>query len=75
VARRYTVQPARNDAAWGAPPQFVAARTLTANVEPLRNRAGDCYSGVPREIVQAWFYRLLRSEGAPACFNRRPGEC
>jgi hypothetical protein len=61
------VQPAQNDPVWGEPAPFRAARTLTANVEPLRTRAGDCYAGVPPEILKAWYFRLLKNEGAPAC--------
>jgi hypothetical protein len=73
MARRYTVQPAMNDPVWGPAPQSRTARARTENVAPLRTREGDCYAGVSEEIVRAWFYRLLRTEGAPAGFRRSPG--
>lgn len=64
--RRYTVQPARNDPDWGTPVASRTCRTLTDNVEPLRTRAGDSYPGIGPEIVKAWYFRRLRSKGAPA---------
>lgn len=66
MARRYTVLPARNDPDWGAGVAARSCRASTDNVEPLRTRAGECHAGIGPEIVKAWYFRRLRSEGAPA---------
>ena len=66
MARRHTIQPARNDPDWGARPTSRTCRALTDNVEPLRTRAGNCFAGIEPDIVGAWYFRLLRSKGAPA---------
>lgn len=66
MARRYTAQPAQNDPDWGAGIAARSCRASTDNVEPLRTRAGECYPGIGANIVKAWYFRRLRSEGAPA---------
>jgi len=63
MARRYTVQPAQNDPHWDTGVLTRTCRALTDNVEPLRTRAGDCYPGIGQNIVRAWYFRRLRSEG------------
>jgi hypothetical protein len=66
MARRHTIQPARNDPDWGARFTSRTCRALTDNVEPLRTRAGGFFPSIEPNIVKAWYFRLLRSKGAPA---------
>src|SRR5678815_3745096 len=66
MPRRHTIQPARNDPDWGAGFRSRTGRALTDNVEPLRTRAGGCFPRIEPNIVKAWYFRLLRSKGAPA---------
>ena len=66
MARRHTIQPARNDPDWGAGFASRTCRASTDNVEPLRTRAGHCFPRIEPDIVKAWYFRLLRSKDAPA---------
>ena len=69
MAPRHTIQPARNDLNWGARFTSRTCRALTDNIEPLRTRAGNCLPGIEPKIVNDWYFRLLRRNGAPASLH------
>jgi hypothetical protein len=56
--------PAVNDPMWSGRAALLA-RPAMANVQPLRNRAGVCYLGIPPHVIKAWLYRVLKSAGPP----------
>jgi hypothetical protein len=56
------LKPADNDPIWSAKTGPQAARPMVPDRQPPRR---DPSSGIQREVVRAWLYRLLQSAGPP----------